>query len=380
MKRIYSILVLLLGVFIFASCDDDRGSNPVLVEPTAFVLNTPKYVSGVYDLKNTESVQLTCTQPDYGFTAVTTYSVQVALNSGFSDYTTLATTYNTAAMEVNAKEVAVALVGLLGVDKVEDYPNDLFPVFVRLEAALSNGSGKVVSNVIELPKGKGYFALEEMVLPTKMFVIGNVAGNCDWTNSIEMVPVYGEENLGMFWGIVYLGETGEGAKAEIKFNWEKAWDAGDAFGFENSTIDDASKTLAGVSSGDGNIKINNSGWYLVVVKVEIEGRSYKYNIQFLAPNIYSTGDPMGGWDVPDETRLFTVPEAADGEFVSPAFIYSGELRICVKLDGIDWWKSEFVILGGKIEYRGTGGDQERVNVAAGKKAYLKFSDGIGYIQ
>lgn len=377
MKKIYSTLVLLLGIFFLASCDEDRDSNPTLLQPTEFVLNTPKYVSGVYDLKNTESIQLTCTQPNYGFTAATTYSVQVAVKSDFSDYVTLATTYNTAAMEVIAKEMAVALVGLLGVEDAADYPNTTFPVYIRLEAKLSNDSGKVNSNIIELPEVKGYFALDDMVMPANMYVIGNVAGNWDWTKCISLIPVNGNE--GMFWGILYLGETDDNKKAEIKFNWEKDWNAGDAFGMKNSTIDAASKTLAGIS-GEDNIVIGNSGWYLVVVKVEIEGRSYKYNIQFLPPNIYSTGDPSGGYDVFDATRLFTVPTTADGEFVSPAFVAAGELRMCVKLDEIDWWRSEFIILDGKIAYRGTGGDQTRVNVAAGKKAYLKFSDGTGYIQ
>ncbi|NDV56973.1 SusF/SusE family outer membrane protein [Bacteroides sp. 519] len=376
MKKIYSTLVLLLSLFSFASCDDDRDSNPTLAEPTEFILNTPKYVSGIYDLKNTESIQLTCTQPDYGFTAAATYSVQIAVESNFSNYTTLGTTYNTAAMEVNAKEVAVALVGLLEVEEAENYPKDIFPVFVRLESKLSNGTGKITSNIIELPKVKGYFALDDMVMPENMYVIGNVAGNWDWTKSIALTPVNSTE--GKFWGIVYLGETTGGDKAEIKFNWEKSWDIGENFGMKNSIIDDASKELAGIS-GEDNIKIGNSGWYLVVVKVEIEGRSYKYNVQFLAPNIYLIGGTVGGWDILD-SNLFTVPTTVDGEFVSPAFTVADELRMCVKLEGQEWWHTEFIIANGEIDYRGTGGDQDRVKVAAGKKAYLKFSDGTGYIQ
>jgi hypothetical protein len=46
----------------------------------------------------------------------------------------------------------------------------------------------------------------------------------------------------------------------------------------------------------------------------------------------------------------------------------------------DWWQHEFIILNGMIEYRGTGGDQERVNVAAGNTTIdLNFKTGEGSI-
>jgi len=38
---------------------------------------------------------------------------------------------------------------------------------------------------------------------------------------------------------------------------------------------------------------------------------------------------------------------------------------------------EFIVLDGKIVYRGNGGDQERVSVSEGQKAYLNFTDGTG---
>ena len=78
MKHRNKIAVMLLAglSFVFASCDDDRNSNPTLQNPTKFVLNTPAYAeSAVYDLENSSSVELTCSQPDYGFTAATVYSV-----------------------------------------------------------------------------------------------------------------------------------------------------------------------------------------------------------------------------------------------------------------------------------------------------------------
>lgn len=86
---------------------------------------------------------------------------------------------------------------------------------------------------------------------------------------------------------------------------------------------------------------------------------------------------MGG--CPDVNK-FTVPTGKDGEFVSPAFGAADEVRMCVNFGGYDWWKTEFIVLDGKIVYRGSGNDQERVKVAAGQKAYLNFTDGHRFFQ
>lgn len=383
MKHTYILLFLLVAFGGLASCSDDNDSNPKLKIPTDFVLNTPKYASGVYDLKNTETVELTCTQPDYGFTAACVYTVQVSVNADFSTYLTLGTKYNTARMEVDAKEMAVALVDLLGIDSEEDYPEDALPVYVRLQAAIDYEGSEVLSNIIELPRVKGYFALDDMTLPEKMYLIGNVTG-WDWDKPTEMVPVHGNE--GKFWAIQYLGKVDDGGQmvnAEIKFNYDKAWD-GNQFGIPGADIPDTSVALAGIS-GDDNIVIGNPGWYLVVVTAVIEGRGYKFTVEFLPPNIYLMGAAAGGSYDPVSQWLFSIPTDRDGEFVSPAFAAAANeandgIRVCVVLSGIDWWRTEFIVLDGKIAYRGAGDDQERVNGAVGQKIYLNFTAGTGRVQ
>ena len=40
-KILKSFLIIGLGLGIFTACDDDRDSNPTLISPTEFVLNTP---------------------------------------------------------------------------------------------------------------------------------------------------------------------------------------------------------------------------------------------------------------------------------------------------------------------------------------------------
>ena len=122
-----------------------------------------------------------------------------------------------------------------------------------------------------------------------------------------------------------------------------------------------------------NLLAKNAGWYLLHV-VNTTDRI----VNVLAPNIYLIGGTAadGKWEVADVNK-FTVPTGKDGEFVSPAFGAADEVRMCVNFGGYDWWKTEFIVLDGKIVYRGSGNDQERVKVAAGQKAYLNFTDGIG---
>ncbi len=68
-KIIKSFLFIGLGLGIFTACDDDRDSNPTLNAPTEFVLNTPVISSEVVDLANSSSIEISCSQPDYGFPA-----------------------------------------------------------------------------------------------------------------------------------------------------------------------------------------------------------------------------------------------------------------------------------------------------------------------
>ena len=78
MKNLYKLFTLTMGLLALSACEADRDSNPVLNEPDTFVLNVPAFASNnVYDLKNSESLELTCTQPDYGIPMATTYSVQI---------------------------------------------------------------------------------------------------------------------------------------------------------------------------------------------------------------------------------------------------------------------------------------------------------------
>ncbi len=383
MKKINNIVALLLAVVGFTACSSDRDSNPVYQDPTTFVLNTPVYVNNLYDLENSATLEFTCSQANYGYTAPAAYTMQIALTEdGFNTegaYKELATVHHTAKMNIPAAEFAVALSSLS--DKGEaDYPYET-AVYVRVKSVIPSAANTekstIYSNVVKLPRVLAYYALPPVEMPKAMHIIGDLVG-WDWSKALAMVPVHSNPDL--FWRVVYLP-----AGKEIKFNEAKEWDGGQ-FGM-NATIKDLAS--AGITGTD-NIKVTKGGWYLVVVKAVVAGSKLAYTVYFAEPNVYLFGKANGGkWEV-DANNLFTVPADGDSDFVSQPFASAvtaddGGVRACVNLNiddisGVDWWKSEFMVLSGKLEYRGTGGDQARVSATAGQKLYINFTKGTGKIE
>lgn len=381
-----STLLLLFTVVFFASCSDDNGSNPILKSPTTFHLNTPALATnGVYDLANSSVVELTCTQPDYGFPAVTKYTVQVATKQDMSDSINLPTTYTTAKIQINALDLASNLTTMKLAQGLteQDFPVDM-PVYLRLKANQLTADGttipgmEILSNVVTLKDVHLLFSLPPVKLPTHIYVTGSFNG-WSWDTALDMVPVYGTD--GIFWHLVYIDNSG------IKFNTATAWDGGEV-GFAKITVDDASELKSQIVDGGGNIASNTPGWYLMVVQCTLDGRNIRYKVTFNKPNVYIMGPVTvkGDWSELEDAALMTVPTDANGQFVSPAFSKSvpggtGDgVRAYVKVPGFDWWKAEFMISSGKIVYRGKGGDQDRVAGTAGQSLYLNFTNETGEIK
>ena len=219
------------------------------------------------------------------------------------------------------------------------------------------------------------FTVKDNSAPTELYMTGSAY---NWGNPAgdpnawkELVPVNGTK--GAFWGIFHFA-----ANDQVKFAPQANW--GNDFGFIDA-ISQESKDLAGLSDEGGNLKVDVAGWYLVYVSVIGDNKV----IEFEKPNVYLMGDTSyDGWNAQlVEQDLFTVPGTADGEFVSPAFLKDGAVRICVNPKAVsagDWWKTEFIIFDGQIAYRGNGGDQAAVQGKTGQKVYLNFGNGTGRIE
>lgn len=381
MKKILkSALLIMMGLVMFTSCEDDNDSNPIVKTPTEFHLNTPALAATNIDLTNSSAIVFTCSQPNYGFPASTMYKVQVSLKEDMTDFVELDQSFPNTVCSVDAAILASTLTTMeLNAGKSEaDFPMDV-KVYVRMRAYMTTDTGspvadtEILSNVTCLENVHLNYSLAPVTTPEHLYVVGGFCG-WDWGNSFEFVPVY--EHPEMYWRMVWIDEAG------VKINTAQEWD-GNEKGYNGITVagDLADKISA---NGDGNICSTTPQWYLMVVTASVSGRDIKYTVEFNKPNVYLIGDVIGGWDEMMDDALFSVPTEKDADFVSPAFIGNtpddGGVRAYVKVPGNDWWHSEFMVLNGEIAYRGKGGDQERVAGKVGQKLYLNFATGKGSIK
>ena len=203
--------------------------------------------------------------------------------------------------------------------------------------------------------------------PDALYMTGTDFGGWDWNSDgvVEFIPVlhnpgWGAEAEAQFWAVRYL-TAGNG----VKFNSTRAWDGGQ-FG--------ALETNEGFTNdNDGNLVVSESGLYMIHV-------DFKRSILHVEPaRIYAVGATVGdgSWTEGLEEGLFT-NAGAKTSFTAQR---GGELRMYAasEIATSACWTREFIILDGKIVYRGTGGDQERVNVLGGQVVTLDFNAGTGTI-
>ena len=384
MKNIIkSALLVFMSLTLMTACSDDNDSNPTIQSPTEFKLNTPALENTPIDLANSSKIMLTCSQPNYGYTASVQYTVQVATKEDMSDAVELSETSTSAKVAINAASLASALTNIyVEKGKTEaDFPMDVKAYF-RLKANIVTSNGNVVegteilSNVVSLNKIHLLFSLPPVNLPSNVFVVGNFC-DWDWAKRFDMVQVYGTDNT--FWRLVYIDDSG------IKLNTVAEWNKSEV-GYAGITVSGDCKD--DIIDKDGNIASSKPGWYLVIVTTSVVNREIHYDVQFNKPTIWLIGPAAGSDDFAEEAEgwSFTVPTTKDGEFVSPAFVGSVPagtdkgVRMYVKIPGHDWWHSEFVTLDGKIKYRATGGDQDRAIGSVGQQVHLNFAKGTGEIK
>lgn len=198
--------------------------------------------------------------------------------------------------------------------------------------------------------------------PSALFMIGDGVGGWDWASvNLPMIPVNSHPNL--FWKIVWMEASGG-----FKFAPQKEWK--DDFGKTGDATDGI------YAKGGDNIPVPGvAGYYMVVVDLTTN------KISIADPKVYLIGNTIGSWDTANIAGLFTVDNANSVVTITKT-LAADELRMYAWHPWfIDWWQSEFIILSGKIEFRGTGGDQTRVPVTAGSHTInLNFKTDDGVIQ
>ena len=382
MKKIFYSLLMLAAVGVgLTSCDEDRDNNPTFNPGSGtFVLNTPGFAANnVYDLETADYVMLTTSQPDYGFPLPTTYTVFAGIDENKME--PLSTTSTSVEIKVPASELNELILAQAG-DADLSAP---IPVYFYLTAHVTGNDtlGFSKSNTIVLPKVLAYVPVVEISLPEKVHIVGSFPASDGWANFVPLAPAFSQE--GFYYGVVYMP-----AGAEFKINPDAGWKGNDK-GYGQLTIND--KADAGISSADegndaANIKVANAGWYNFIVNAKISNGAVQYTVNVNPAKVYVIGAAAGGeWSLQD-AWAFTAPADA-GEWVSPAFTGSGELRLFIDC-GIDWWKTEFTIkTDGSLFYRNVDipanwaenvGADYSCQVNSGQKAYINFTAGTGRVE
>lgn len=213
MKNKYIIGALLVGIIsLFASCSDDNDSNPTLIQPKEFVLNTPAYANATIDLEKSTGLELTWSQPKYTADNApinATYEVQVSPTNSFTvstdeaaadesgekvpDYAVLSNTTQKCNISASAEEMDKALVKILKWTE-ENVPAEQ-EMYVRVNAYILEGTSRlnpVASNSVKLNVKPYYIELKDAV-PTMWYLVGNMFG-AKWADNKSI----GEDALPMF--------------------------------------------------------------------------------------------------------------------------------------------------------------------------------------
>lgn len=272
---------------IFAACSDDNDSNPTLIQPTEFVLNTPAYVNETVDLENTEALRLTWSQPEYttGNAPINaTYEIQVSPTNSFTvstdeadadeenalvaDYAVIDNTSTTCFADLAASELNKALA------KVAKWKADAVPAeqktFIRINAFVLEGMNRlnaITSNVVEISVAPYYVELSDAA-PIMWYLIGSNFGDGTWGNSADKVGVsnfplfvqsdYSYDKVTGAGEITYLNyfTTEEWKILPADFNWEYAFCG---TGAPNEAV------YRNGGADGGNITCNPAGYYLVTI-------------------------------------------------------------------------------------------------------------------
>ena len=379
------LLPALVLPLLFTSCDEDRDSNPTLDLShlaEGFVLNTPALAeNNTYDPYYAKNLVLTCSQPNYGGVPYPVkYYAQVSINPAFVSDPTVShkelATYaeNPSSLDFDAYEVNKAIVSLFRAANPDANLPDEMPVYIRLRAviggALNQTLGETYSNVITLPSVKA--TIPDAKFTDNLFLIGSSI-QTPW-ESWKPIPQVFEKN-GEYYGIIYVPAGGE-------FNW--GTEINDKLGINQiKEINDVAG--AGITAGDDqNLKVANAGWYTLHFKGKIskDKKNINWTLTVYKTQVCLIGACIGqtNWGFADENAL-TPPDNQNGEWISPAFTASSELRVSVKVGDIEWWRTEFTIYKGDVFWRikdmakgweDNVGKEYSVKPGVGTKLYVNF--------
>lgn len=369
MKNKYIIGALLVGIIsLFASCSDDNDSNPTLIQPKEFVLNTPAYANATIDLEKSTGLELTWSQPKYTADNApinATYEVQVSPTNSFTvstdeaaadesgekvpDYAVLSNTTQKCNISASAEEMDKALVKILKWTE-ENVPAEQ-EMYVRVNAYILEGTSRlnpVASNSVKLNVKPYYIELKDAV-PTMWYLVGNMFGG-KWAGDknigVDALPMFlkpnfsydkktgaGEIEYTNYFLTDEFDEKAESAVAGFKilpssFDWNYSMDGGgklkDNIAYRGSTNSDGGHILAG-ADGYYTITLNTANNTATMVKYE--GNVTNYGTIQIATSLddFASDTPMLPYNTEgvENHAWYYVMEVPAGQTVSFKFKIAG---------------------------------------------------------
>lgn len=368
MKNKYIIGALLAGIIsLFASCSDDNDSNPTLIQPKEFVLNTPTYANATIDLERSTGLELTWSQPKYTADNApinATYEVQVSPTNSFTvstdeaaadesgekvpDYAVLSNTTQKCNISASAEEMDKALVKILKWTE-GNVPAEQ-EMYVRINAYILEGTNHlnpVASNSVKLKVKPYYIELKDAV-PTMWYLVGNMFG-AKWGNNkdigVDALPMFLKPNFSYdkktgageieYTNYFLTGDYNDKAECDgagfkilpLSFNWDNSMNAD---GATKGTIINRN----GGSDG-GHIVAKTAGYYTITLNtadntatmVEYKGEVNNYGTIQIATSLddFASDTPMLPYNTEgvENHAWYYVMEVPAGQTVSFKFKIAG---------------------------------------------------------
>ena len=285
MKTLFksTILLAVAGLSFFTSCKDDRESNPVLTQPTTFVLNEPS-INGTIDLEKTSApIVLSWSQPtpynNFNAPVIPTYWVEISPTGQFgqafdanaedntgADYFVLNETYSSGKnVELSPENLNLTLLQMFG--WTEETVPAVLPLSIRVKSAVRDASfneyGVIYSNVITLMTAP-YYKVLKAADPEIWWLIGSDIADGSWGSDvakcvIPMQTIDGEvydskAGLGVTQWIGYLGGGGFKLRGALDDGWAAQIGQGAAFG-----------KFVKNDGGSSDIKVPAAGLYKITL-------------------------------------------------------------------------------------------------------------------
>ena len=218
-----------------------------------------------------------------------------------------------------------------------------------------------------------------VTLPTELFVVGSDIQTA-WSSWKPTAPVYGID--GQFYTMIYANQNSQFKWGLFNNDW-RGYDRIKAY-------DDQAGAGVHEAANDGNIQIDNAGWYTLLFESEIVGNSIQFTLHIYPAEAYIIGAVAGdSWDDAAAAWALQAPSDKSGQWVSPAFTGNGELRAYIKVPGIPWWRTEFTLSSGSLYWRTVDipnnwkenvGEAYSVGCSAGQKLYVDFDNNKGEVK